>query len=308
MRTGLTVAAALVWLGLSGAAAAQNPYSPALTVNDGVITHYDIGQRTALLSALGAGGDLAALAVEQLTEDRVKVQAAGALGIELPEGALAAGLEEFATARGLTLENVQQILSARGIDPQTMDDFVQAGLMWREVLGTRFRERALPSDADLDVALELAAATPREVLQLAEIALSFEERGEAETLALAQRLSDELSRGADFGAAVRRYSRSATVAQGGVLPPVAALELPPAIRSEVLVLSPGEVTRPIPIAGGVAILRLISVRQQPPQAAAAPDDDAAREALRQRLFAERIDGFGQGYLQELLRDALILER
>ena len=70
-------------------AQAANPYAPAITVNDGVITRYDIEQRMALLGALGAGGDLHELAVEQLTEDRVKLQAADELGIELPEGAVA---------------------------------------------------------------------------------------------------------------------------------------------------------------------------------------------------------------------------
>ena len=33
-----------------------------------------------------------------------------------------------------------------------------------------------------------------------------------------------------------------------------------------------------------------------------------REQLRQRLFAERITSFGQGYLQELIGDAIIVER
>ena len=76
---------------------AANPYAPAITVNDGVITYYDIDQRMRLLGALGAGGDLRELAVEQLTEDRLKLQAADELGIELPEGTVEAGLEEFAT-------------------------------------------------------------------------------------------------------------------------------------------------------------------------------------------------------------------
>ena len=67
-------------------AVAANPYAPALTVNDGVITNYDIEQRIKLLDALGANGDLRKLAVQQLTEDRVKVQAAQELEIELPEG------------------------------------------------------------------------------------------------------------------------------------------------------------------------------------------------------------------------------
>ena len=50
-----------------------------------------------------------------------------------------------------------------------------------------------------------------------------------------------------------------------------------------------------------------SISQQPPQPIA-EDDIAAREALRLRIFNERISTFGQGYLQELLADALIVVR
>ena len=153
--------------------------------------HHPLRHRAAraLLDALGAAGDLRELAVTQLTEDRVKLQAGEALGIELPEDAVAAGLEEFATTRGLTLDDVLRVLDSRGIDRQTMDDFVESGIVWREVVGTRFRARAKPTEAELDEALEIARTQPREMIQLAEIALPFAERGEAETLALAERLS-----------------------------------------------------------------------------------------------------------------------
>ena len=75
---------------------AANPYAAALTVNGRVITNYDIEQRIALLDSLGATGDVEELAVQQLTEDRLKLLAGDELGIELPENAPQIGLEEFA--------------------------------------------------------------------------------------------------------------------------------------------------------------------------------------------------------------------
>jgi peptidyl-prolyl cis-trans isomerase SurA len=292
---------------LAAPASAANPYAPAFTVNSGVVTEYDIAQRMKLLDALGATGDLQKIAVQQLTEDRVKVQAAKATGIELPEGAIQAGIEEFATNRGLTMEDVAEVLQVRGIDQQTMNDFVESGLLWREVIGTRFRARANPTEADLDQAMQLQARRPREMLSLAEIALPFAENGQEETLALADRLHGQLVRGADFASIARDYSRSGTAAEGGVLPPVPATQLPSDFRTQVLLLRPGQVTRPLPISGGVAILKLIGIRQEPPDASAVNSPEA-RERLRQQLFTDRIASFGQGYLQELLGDALIVEK
>lgn len=309
MRSLFLVLALLLVVPLAPAVA-QNPYSPAITVNDSAITHRDIAQRVRLLEALGARGDLRALAAEQLVEDRVKLQAGRALGIELPEDALLAGLDEFAAARGLGVDDVLQILVARDIDRQAMDDFIESGIVWREVVQSRFRQRALPSEADLDVALNIAVNTPVEVLELSEIALPFEERGEAETVAFAERLSRDLNRGAvSFTNAVRSYSRSGSAAQGGRLPPVPARQLPEALRAQVLLLQPGRVTPPLPISGGLAILRLEAVRAVP-RAAASEDlpDEEIRNQLREEMFLQRITSFGQGYLQELLSDALIVER
>jgi len=308
MRTVLK-ALALLCTVLAGPALAANPYEPALTVNDSVITHYDIDQRIKLLEALGASGDVQKLAVQQLTEDRVKVQAAHELQIELPEGAIEAGLEEFASQRGLQVDDVLQVLSSRGIDRQTMDDFVESGLYWREVVGSRFRARATPTEADLDAALEFNLTQPVEMITLAEIALPFAERGQEETEAFADQLYREIARGANFAAAAREFSRSDTAENGGLLPAMPATRLPPSFRTQVLLLNPGQVTRPVPIAGGLAIVKVVSVKEvRPDPKTTDPNDPEVREALRQQLFSERITSFGQGYLQELLGDALIVER
>jgi peptidyl-prolyl cis-trans isomerase SurA len=305
----LTAAIGLCWLLAAGSpAVAANPFEPALTVNNGVITRYDIEQRVKLLGALGATDDLEKLAVKQLTEDRVKVQAATAMQIELPEGAIDAGLEEFATSRGLKLEDVLRVIDARGIDRQTMDDFVQSGLLWREVVSARFRARATPTDADLDAAMQRAQTQPVEMVTIGEIALPFAERGEPETMALADRLYDQVRRGASFEALAREYSRSQTAAGGGRLEPLPANRVPPAFRSQVLLHNPGQTTRPVPIAGGVAIIKLLGLSERPPEAIKPEDMGAARAAMREQLFAQRITSLGDGYLQELLGDALIVDR
>ena len=293
-------------LSLGDPASADSPYDPAYTINGAVVTEYDIDQRVLLLEALGASGDVRAEAVAQLTEDRLKVQSGEVIGLILPEDAIEIGLEEFATTRGITVDDVFQVMAARDIDRQTMDDFVLAGLTWREVISARFRDRATPSEEEIDAALAIEESTPIEVYQLAEIALPFAERGEDETLELANQLYRELQRGASFTALAQRYSRSASVERDGLIDPMPVNTMPPAIRSQVLVLRPGQVTRPIPISGGVALLRVVSVGQERPDTS--PETEPARrEALRNRLFNERITAFGQGYLQELLADALIIE-
>jgi peptidyl-prolyl cis-trans isomerase SurA len=146
------------------------------------------------------------------------------------------------------------------------------------------------------------------MLTLAEIALPYAEFGEADTQALADQLYRELANGASFAAVAREHSRSQTAERGGTLEPLPADRLPAAFRTQVLLLSPGQVTRPIPISGGLAIIKLVSIARVRPEPIPEAELPAFREELRQQLFTERINSFGQGYLQELLGDALIEER
>lgn len=304
------IIAALIAISLTAvwpAVVAANPYAPALTVNNRVITEYDIEQRVALLDALGAPGDLQELALEQLVEDRLKVQAGQQFDIELDEGALEQGLEEFARSRNITTDQVLEILAAREIDRQTIDDFVEAGLVWRELVGGLFRERSLPSEENIDLAIQQRAMMPVEVFVIAEIALPFAERGQAETEAFADELYARLVAGASFEEAVRRFSRSASAEQDGRLEPIEAARMPPPLRSQIALLRPGQITRPFPIGGGLAILKLVSIGSRQPEPID-PEDQEARDQLSQELFVQRLTTFGDGYLQELKSDAIIRTR
>ncbi|MCB1352511.1 MAG: peptidylprolyl isomerase [Rhodobacteraceae bacterium] len=303
-----TTALIAIFLWLAAPVWAANPYAPTRTVNGAVITQYDIVQRANLLDALGADGDLRTLALDQLTDDRLKVQSASQIGFELPEDAVLGGIEEFAAARGMTIDDVLQILETRKIDRQTMDDFVEAGLIWREVVTARFRSRALPTDAEVEAAIAIADRTPIEVYHLAEISLPYAERGQPATLQLAEEITQDLAFGASFEDAARQFSRSASAANGGAIPPMPLEGMPPPLRATVQNLRPGQVSRPVEITGGVAILKLISIGKELPKRDPEMTDFDRKEAMRRKIFSERITAFGEGYLQELKTDALIVDQ
>ena len=252
-------------LGLATAcmAAAQDAYRPVIVVNDMAITAFELDQRILLLSAFGTGGDVTALAREQLIDDRLRMSTARRLEVELSDEQLEEGWRIFATSRNLTPEQVRGALTARGIATETMDDFLAGQLLWRSVVQALFRARATPTEADLDAALEYANRAVQESVLLQEIAIPFADRGEDASMDLARRLSRELNRGGNFAAAARRHSRAASARNGGRLDWVPARGLPPQVAGQVLALQPGEVTAPIAIPGGVAVIKLLDVREDP---------------------------------------------
>ena len=239
-------------------------------VNDGVITHYDIEQRIKLLDALGASGDLRELAVQQLTEDRVKVQAAErAARSSCPRARSRPGIEEFATGRGLTARGRRSACSTPAASTsRRWTTSSSPGLLWREVVGTRFRARATPTEADLDAALEIDADPAGR---------DADARRDRAALRRARRGRDRRARRAHLPparAAAPSFARARRASTAAAPPPSSGGVLDadaggPAARppsaAEVLLLSPGQVTRPLPISGGVAIIKLVSIRQVPPE-------------------------------------------
>lgn len=245
--------------------AAAQGVAPVLVVNGKPITQYELEQRALLLRAFGAGGDTMALAREALIDDRIKSAAAEEAGVELDADALDKGLKEFAASRELEVGQVMAALDQRGIDENTLLDFIEVGLTWRELVRSRFVSRARPSDQDLETALAFKNRDTQERVLLQELAIPVDPIGDTQTADFAEKLSRRLNRGGDFTAAVREYSRSQSARNDGRLDWMPVSELPPPVATQVLALMPGEVTAPIPLGPGLVIFKLrdIQVQQAP---------------------------------------------
>lgn len=252
---------ALVIIAWAPIAHAANPYSAAYSVNDSIITHFDINERVKLLRALGVQSrNIQQDAIEQLIDDRLKIRAAGTFGIAISDASLARGLAGLAASQNTTAEAIWAKARERGVSRQAFDDYYTAQLIWRELVQRRFRQAADPTSVELDNAINVAAAVTQQTVLLAEIALPFAERGEEATIAFAQRLARDLNNGASFEAAVQKFSRSRTAANGGQIGWLAPERLPAAISAKVIGLSSGQVSDPIRISTGIIILKVVGSR------------------------------------------------
>lgn len=253
----------------TGAAFAQGQFAPAITVNDDVITVYELQQRARLLELFRTPGDPNAVAREQLIEDRLKKQAISRTSLRLTEEALQRELEAFAERANLSLEQFQTVLGQNGVDPKTLSDFVEIGVTWRDYIRTRYGSQAQITDAEIDAALGRAGneGSGIEIL-LSEIIIPAPPPRAAQAMARAQQIS-QLTSTAAFEAQARQVSALPSKARGGRLDWLPISNYPPQIRSILLDLAPGQVTAPIPIPNGVALFQMRGVREVP-QAAPTP--------------------------------------
>ena len=252
---------ALVIFAWAPIAHAANPYSAAYSVNDSIITHFDISERVKLLRALGSQSrDIQQDAIDQLIDDRLKIRAARTFGLAISDASLARGLAGIAASQNTSAEALWAKARARGVSRQAYDDYYTAQLIWRDLVQRRFRQAADPTSVELDNAINVAAAVTQRTILLGEIALPFAERGEAATIAFAERLSRDLNSGASFENAVKNFSRSRTAANGGQIGWLAPERLPAAIAAKIAGLSSGQVSDPVRVSTGVLILKVLASR------------------------------------------------
>ncbi len=207
------IAAALL---LAAPALAQSsPFSPALFVNERVISHYELEQRIAFMTLLRQPGDIEQVALDSLIDDRLRLYEAAQLGIKATPEMVETGMAEFASRANLSTEEFLKAIGQGGVDPQSFRDFVEAGMVWREAIRARYSAVTSITDAEIDRAM--AEYRPEQVptIRYAEIVLPGTGAERSASLALARRLRQQIVEEADFHAAARSYSKGETAGGGG---------------------------------------------------------------------------------------------
>ncbi len=169
------------------ASGGANVFAPVATVNDKVITRFDVEQRARILAAADetsgvSPGALLNEALQSLVNDQVKIQAAKSAGIEAKPEAVRAGLAEVAEQNKMSMDSMLAFFRARGVSREAVELQVVAEIVWRDYLRARYSSRIEPSELDISSAMsanpslsrdqararlvsERAALTSRSVLQ-----------------------------------------------------------------------------------------------------------------------------------------------
>lgn len=271
---GLGLCAALL---CAPALAQQSAFSPAITVNGMVISQFELDQRATLFALLQPGIDAALEARNALIDDRLRQQAAEALGIEVTADQIMAGMESFAARANLPAAEFTAAIGARGVAPETFRDFISAGLVWREVIRQEFLALTPVSEREIDRAIAGGIAAGGEPsLLLSEIVIPL--NGTSDAALLASRIKRFSSAPVAFSAAARVHSKSPSAAQGGALDWTPLSALPPEIAAAVGGLEIGQTSELVMQPESVVLLLLRDRSSTGPAEPVAPEA-AARGAM-----------------------------
>ncbi len=250
-------------LTLGSGATAQNSLAPVITVNNSVITAFELEQRQRMLGVFRTPGDLAKAARDGLIEDRLKKQEMDRVGLRPAEESLQAAMNDFAGRANLSLDQFITVLASSGVEKETLRDFVEVGITWRDFVRGRFNSKVSVSDAEVNRAISQAGAGGSEIeVLLTEIIIAAPPPRAAQAAATAERIS-KLTSTAAFEAQARQLSALPSRANGGRLGWLPLSNYPAQLHGLILGLAPGEVTAPLPIPNGIALFQLRALREVP---------------------------------------------
>lgn len=238
---------------------AQGLFSPAIKVNQGIITRYELEQRALMMEVLRIPGDPQKDSREALIDEQLRRQLIDQAGFSVAPEDVQLGVDEFASRGGLTTEEFLDALAEFGVSAETVRDFIEVQLAWRDYISARYLSQARPTDDEIDRALGQSNSGGLQVL-LSELIIPVTPQTLDQVDELAAQIAGLESYDA-FAAAAQQYSASETKTNGGKMPWLNLTELPPVLQSLVLNLKPGEITAPISLPNAVALFQMRGIRE-----------------------------------------------
>ncbi len=237
----------------------QSLFSPAIRVNQDIVTWYELQQRQQFLELLGVPGSSETEVRQALIDDRLRKQAMRDAGIQAAPEDVQTGIDEFASRGNLSSEEFLKLLNDAGVSQETVRDFIADQLSWRDYVSARFLSQARPTEDEINRALGQGGGGGLQVL-LSEIIIPVT----PQTLLQAEALAEEIAQLPDqesFSSAATQYSAAATREDGGRLEWLSITNLPPALQPVILSLKNGEITEPLTLPNAVALFQMRGIRE-----------------------------------------------
>lgn len=247
-------------------------------VNDDAITDFDLSQR--VLFAIKTSGlqdspelrqRMAPQMLRQMIDERLQVIDSKKLGVKPTEGEIQNRYFEIERAAGLGRGQFRQYLQSVGVAPDIATQQIEAQIAWGKIIRRKVRAQVDVSEAEIDDALNrMRSNVGKTETRVAEIFVPVDRADSVEEgKRSADRIMEQLRRGAPFAAVAQQFSQGASAASGGDLGWVLPGALDPSLDAALERVQPRSFSEPVRSASGWHILYVVDRR---PFAAARPDD------------------------------------
>ncbi len=269
-------------------AKAQDVQRIAAVVNEQVISIFDVQQRMQILIASSGLPNtretqqrIGPQVLRGLIDEALQKQEADRLNIKVTERDMKEAVARVEQSNSIPPGGFERFLQNQRIAPEAARAQIQSNIAWQKLLArTVIPTIEIGDEAIDDVVTRVESNRGVTEFRVGEILLPVDNPADAGDIrSLAERLVQQIRGGADFRAVAQQFSKSATAAIGGDIGWVLPGELEPAINTTLVSLKPGEVSEPLDVSDGIAIISLVGQRTNAP-----PDEGERTVQLRQLLL------------------------
>ena len=244
---------------------AKDAFVPAIQVDDMIITEYEIDQRSLFFELLKFPGNHKKEAEKSLIDDRLKIRASKKFNVEENSNALNFEMEMFAKRANLTVDQFAKRLEKAGVDRKTWENYMKVPILWFETVNRKFAAEISSSMQNNDIKNKSNFKSEIQVL-LTEIIIPVQSGFEEEANQTVETLR-KIKSVKKFSEAAFTYSVAPTRNVGGKVKWQSLSTLPSILKPLIAGLSIGEISAPLPVAGGLAIFQLRDLRESNKQEA-----------------------------------------
>ena len=245
---------------LSNKLAAEGIFDTIISVDGAAITNYELEQRILFFSFLNEPGDTLISSRQSLIDDRLKMAAGSKDGFALSPTELENAMLDFAKNSDQNLSGLLNLLKEGGVDAETFRDYVEVGVVWREVVRKRFGSQSQPTESEIDRALAAERAEGDISVLLTEIVLPAGPSQLEESRKIARELAKITSIGS-FSEKAKKLSVSSSRDNGGKIPWRNLKDLPNGLRQIIASLRPGQVAKPLEVQNAIVLFQLRDVEE-----------------------------------------------
>jgi peptidyl-prolyl cis-trans isomerase SurA len=249
----------------AGPSGAQDMMRIAAIVNDTVISVFDLETRInmAMTSSNLQNSDevrrrLAGPVLRNLIDEALQVQEAERQGVRVTDQDIARALAQIESNNGLQAGGLPAYLAPLGIAMSTVETQVMSQIAWGKYINQRIRPTIDISEDEIDEEMaRIEANRGRPEYMVSQISLYFDaQTSEADVMATARSLVEQIRNGANFAAVAAQFSQGSMARNGGDLGWIHEGESRPQFDEALATMAVSEVSDPIKLLDGVHILAL----------------------------------------------------
>jgi peptidyl-prolyl cis-trans isomerase SurA len=251
--------------------AAQNSTGVAATVNEAVISNYDLDQRTALFVATSGIRptdenlpQIRTQVLRSLEDETIETQEAAKHKVTATRAEVEKALQNIAEDNKLTINQLLAQIGQAGVTATTFRQQVSAQIIWQKLVAARYGSEVMISDQQINEAMDrLKQGADKPQFLLSEIYFGVDKpEDETSVKASAEQIAAQIKQGAPFTTVAGQFSQSPSAADGGDIGWVVQGQLADELDHALADLRPGQIAGPIRAEGGYYVL-LLRDRREP---------------------------------------------